>query len=98
VASLLNIALFFIVYLFNIVYLAIVIAFKTMVVLFTLLYSSKYYRASFNAIRGIITLFLTLVSIKSGVISLIIIKLRVLEFLLGKLLVINLNGPANIVD
>ena len=80
------------------VYLAIVIAFKTIVVLLIFLCGSKHYRASFSTIRGIIILFLTLVSIKSGVISLIIAKLRVLEFLLRKLLVINLNGLANIVN
>ena len=88
----------FIVYLFNIVYFAIIIVFKTIVVLPTLLRSSKHYRASFNAIRGIIILFLTLVSIKLGVISFIITKLKVLEFLLGELLVINLNSLANIVN
>jgi hypothetical protein len=80
------------------VYLIIVIAFKTIIVSLTLLYSSKYYRASFSAIRGIITLFLTLVNIKSGVISLIITKLRVLKFLLRELLVINLNSLANIIN
>jgi hypothetical protein len=73
-------------------------AFKTIIVSLTLLRGSKYHKAGFGAIRGIITLFLTLVSIKSGVIGLIIAELRVLEFLPGELLVVDLNGSADIVD
>jgi hypothetical protein len=46
------------------IYLIVVMAFKAAVVLFAFLYGSKYYRAGFSIIEGIIISLLTLVSIK----------------------------------
>jgi hypothetical protein len=71
-------------------------AFKATVVLFAFLCGSKYYRAGFNAIGGIAISLLTLVSVELWVIGFIAAKLRVLEFLLRELLVINLNCLADI--
>ena len=96
VASFLNISLFLIANLLDVIHLMAVTAFEAAVVLFAFLCGSKYHRAGFDAIGGIAIPLLTLVSIKPWVIGFIAAKLGVLEFLPRELLVVNFDCPADI--